>query len=128
MTSANLLIVIIVGAVVGALTGLALNGLLEDLYLAVAAGFLGTIIAGIARNTIMVRLGMGSDESRVPVLVLVYSAVASLAGSAAADEIVRAGQMASSAVWLGTLAGLFSAILMAMLMITYHMNPAQGFG
>jgi len=122
MTSANLLIVVIVGTVVGALTGLALNGLLEGLYLAVAAGFLGTIIAGIVRNTIMVRLGMGSDESRVPVLVLVYSAIASLAGSAAADEIVRASQM-SSAVWLGTLAGLFSAILMAMLMITYHMNP-----
>jgi hypothetical protein len=77
----------------------------EGLYLAVAAGFLGTIIAGIARNTIMVRLGMGSDESRVPVLVLVYFAIASLAGSAAADEIVRAGQMASSAVWLGTWQG-----------------------
>jgi uncharacterized membrane protein YeaQ/YmgE (transglycosylase-associated protein family) len=47
MTSANLLIVIIVGTVVGALTGLALNGVFEGLYLAVAAGFLGTIIAGI---------------------------------------------------------------------------------
>jgi hypothetical protein len=29
----------------------------------------------------------------------------------------------SSPVWVGTLAGLFSAILLAMLMITYHMNP-----
>jgi hypothetical protein len=32
----------------------------------------------------------------------------------------------SSPVWLGTLAGLFSAILLAMLMITYYMNPDTG--
>lgn len=127
MTSANLLIVVIVGAIVGALTGLALGGVLTGLYLAVAAGFLGTIVAGIVRNTIMVRAGAGPDDSRVPTLVLIYSAVASLAGSAAADEVNRASQLASP-VWLGTLAGLFSAILLAMLMITYYMNPHQPSG
>jgi hypothetical protein len=92
------------------------------LYLAVVAGFLGTIVAGLVRNTIMVRSGQGPDDSRVPTLVLIYSAVASLAGSAAADEVTRVSDM-SSPVWVGTLAGLFSAILLAMLMITYHMNP-----
>jgi hypothetical protein len=122
MTSANLLIVILVATIVGALTGLALGGLLTGLYLAVVAGFLGTIVAGIVRNTIMVRSGQGTDDSRVPTLVLIYSAVASLAGSAAADEVSRLSEV-SSPVWLGTLAGLFSAILLAMLMITYHMNP-----
>jgi hypothetical protein len=106
---------------------LALGGLLTGLYLAVAAGFLGTIVAGIVRNTIMVRAGPGPDDSRVPTLVLIYSAVASLAGSAAADEVNRVSQLASP-VWLGTLAGLFSAILLAMLMITYYMNPPSGHG
>lgn len=125
MTSANLLIVIIVGAVVGALTGLALGGTLHGFYLAMVAGLLGTLVAGVARNEIMKRSGAGPDDSKIPNLVLVYSAVASLGGSALADEIVRIGGI-DSAVWLGTLAGLFSCILLAMLMITYYMNPETG--
>jgi hypothetical protein len=125
MTSANLLIVVLVGAVVGALTGLALGGTLSGFYLAVVAGFLGTIVAGVARNEIMKRSGAGPDDSKVPNLVLVYSAVASLGGSSLADELVRLGGIGSP-VWLGTLAGLFSCILLAMLMITYYMNPETG--
>jgi hypothetical protein len=125
MTSANLLIVVLVGAVVGALTGLALGGTLSGFYLAMVAGFLGTIVAGIARNEIMKRSGAGPDDSKIPNLVLVYSAVASLGGSSLADELVRLGGI-DSPIWLGTLAGLFSCILLAMLMITYYMNPETG--
>jgi hypothetical protein len=125
MTSANLLIVVLIGAVVGALTGLALGGTLSGLYLAVVAGFLGTVIGAVVRNTIMTRVGDGPDDSKIPNLVLVYSAVASLAGSSLADEIARLGGIQSQ-VWLGTLAGLFSCILLAMLMITYYMNPETG--
>ena len=125
MTSANLLIVVLVGAVVGALTGLALGGTLSGFYLAVVAGFLGTIVAGIARNEIMKRSGAGPDDSKIPNLVLVYSAVASLGGSSLADELVRLGGI-DSPIWLGTLAGLFSCILLAMLMITYYLNPETG--
>jgi hypothetical protein len=125
MTSANLLIVVLVGAVVGALTGLALGGTLTGFYLAVVAGFLGTMVAGVARNEIMKRSGAGPDDSKIPNLVLVYSAVASLGGSSLADELVRLGGIGSP-VWLGTLAGLFSCILLGMLMITYYMNPETG--
>ena len=89
MTSANLLIVILVGAVVGALVGLALGGALTGFYLAVVAGFLATVIAGVARNEIMKRAGAGPDDSKIPNLVLIYSAVASLGGSSLADEVVR---------------------------------------
>ena len=125
MTSASLLIVIIVGTVVGALIGLAIGGGMDPLYLAIVAGFLATIIGAIARNVIMVRSGSGPDDSRTPMLVVVYSAVASLAGSAAAVEIARRSDLADTSVWIGTLAGLFSAILLAMLMITYHTNPGE---
>jgi hypothetical protein len=125
MTSASLLIVLLVGTVVGALTGLIVGGGIEALYLAILAGFLGTIIAGIVRNFIMVRgSGVGPDDSHTPVLVLVYSAVASLAGSSAAIEVARLSEV-SAPVWLGTLAGLFSSILLAMLMIVYHTNPGE---
>ena len=125
MTSANLLIVVLVGAVVGALVGLTLGGALTGFYLAVVAGFLGTIVAGVARNEIMKRSGAGPDDSKIPNLVLIYSAVASLGGSSLADELVRIGGI-NSPVWLGTLAGLFSCILLSMLMITYYMNPETG--
>ena len=126
MTSANLLVVLIVGTVIGALTGLVVGYEVGGLYLAILAGFLGTIIAGIARNVlIMWRGGEASRASRTPVLVLVYAAIASLAGSAAAMEVARLSGLPTSPVWIGALAGLFSAILMAMLMITYHTNPGE---
>ena len=125
MTSASLLIVLIVGTVVSALTGLIVGGSLEALYLAILAGFLGTTIGAVVRNLIISRgAGMGPDESRTPVLVIVYAAVASLAGSSAAIEVARLSEV-SSPVWIGTLAGLFSSILLAMLMITYHTNPGE---
>jgi tellurite resistance protein TehA-like permease len=126
MTSANLLIVLIVGTVVGALTGLGLGSFFgNQLYLAILAGFLGTIIGGMARNFIMARgSGAGPNDSRTPTLVIVYSAIASLAGSSAAMEVAQQSEVSAS-VWIGTLAGLFSAILMALLMITYHTNPGE---
>jgi hypothetical protein len=125
MTSANLLIVLLVGTAVGALVGLGLGGVFANpWYLAIAAGFIATIVGGIARNVIMMRSGGGPDESRTPTLVIVYSAIASLAGSSAATEVAQQSQVSSPA-WIGTLAGLFSAILMAMLMITYHTNPGE---
>ena len=104
---------------------MALGGTLTGFYLAAVAGFLGTVIAGVARNEIMKRSGTGPDDSKVPNLVLVYSAVASLGGSSLADEVVRISGI-DSPVWLGMLAGLFSCILLAMLMITYYTNPATG--
>jgi hypothetical protein len=125
MTSANLLIVILVGTVVGALIGLALGGTLTGFYLAVVAGFLATVIAGVTRNEIMKRSGAGPDDSKIPNVVLVYSAVASLGGSSLADEIARISGI-DSAVWLGMLAGLFSCILLAMLMVIYYTNPETG--
>jgi low temperature requirement protein LtrA len=125
MTSANLLIVLIVGAAVGALTGLGLGSFFgNQLYLAILAGFLGTIIGGIARNFIMARGSGAGSDSRTPTLVIVYSVIASLAGSSAAMEVAQQSEVSAS-VWIGTLAGLFSAILMALLMITYHTNPGE---
>ena len=94
-------------------------------YLAIVAGFIATIVGGIARDFVVRRGGgLGPDSSRMPALVLIYSAVASLAGSSAAMEVAQQSEVSAS-VWIGTLAGLFSAILMAMLMITYYTNPGQ---
>ena len=122
-TSASLLIVLIIGIVVGALTGLSLGGSVGELPLTIIAGVLGTIIAAAVRNLILVRgPGVGPDDSRTPLLVIGYSAIASLAGSSTAIEVARLSEVSAPA-WLGALAGLFSSILLAMLMITYHTDP-----
>ena len=141
MTSLNLLIVLIVSTVVGALTGLALGGVVDNLYLALIAGILATTIAGIVRNTIMTRVGPdpeleGMPQLGMPQLMIIYSAVAidrsiplqviayaafaSLAGSLAAVQIATQSELTSS-VLIGTLAGLFSGILMAMLLLAYDL-------
>jgi hypothetical protein len=141
MTSVNLLIVLLVGTVVGALTGLMLGGLVDNLYLAMIAGILATIIAGIVRNTIMTRVGPepeleGMPQLAMPQLMIIYSAVAidrgiplqviaysviaSLAGSMSAVLVATQSGLDSS-VLIGTLAGLFSGILMAMLMLAYDL-------
>jgi tellurite resistance protein TehA-like permease len=126
MTSANLLILLVVGVAVGAIAGVALSGIITNLLLLTfIAGLLATLIAGGVRNYIMVRgSGAGPDDSRIPTMVLVFSAIASLAGSSASIEVARLSDVWSP-VWLGTLAGLFSCILLAMLMIVYYTTPGE---
>jgi hypothetical protein len=141
MTSLNLLIVLIVSTVVGALTGLTLGGVVDNLYLALIAGILATTIAGIVRNTIMTRVGPEPElegmpqlgmpqlmiiysavaiDRSIPLQVIAYAAIASLAGSMAAVQIATRSELTSS-VLIGTLAGLFSGILMAMLLLAYDL-------
>ena len=136
MTSVNLLIVLIVGAVVGTFTGLALGGVVDNLYLAMIAGILATIIAGIVRNEIMTRVGEEPElrgipqlmviysavaiDRRIPLRVIAYSAIASLAGSTSAVQVAIQSELTSS-VLIGTLAGLFSGILMAIMLLAYDL-------
>ena len=123
----------IVGALVGTFTGLVLGGVVDNLYLAMIAGILATIIAGIVRNTIMTRVtpepeleGMPLErmpqavaiDRRIPLRMIAYSALASLAGSTSAVLVATQSGVTSS-VLIGTLAGLFSGILMAILLLAY---------
>jgi hypothetical protein len=127
MTSASLLIVLIVGTAVGALTGLAAGGFsLGELTVALLAGFLGTTIGAMVRNFIIARgAGVGPDDSRTPLLVVIYAVIASLAASSAAVELAQRSDLGDSRIWVGTLSGLIAAILMSMLLITYHTKPGD---
>jgi hypothetical protein len=126
VTSASLIIVILVAAAVGAVTG----GLLDQAgvdrtLLAIAAGFAAIIVAGIVRHVMIRRLwGAGPDVTQIPGVVLVFALVSSLAGSLAGHEILDDFHEFYSGIWVGTLAGLLSALIMSMLMITYYMNPS----
>ena len=128
MTSASLLIVLMVGTVVGVLTGIILGGGIEAWYLALLAGLLGSTMGAIARNLILARPA-GSRawpcDSKCPVVVILYAAVASLAASSLALEVADHSGLGDSPVLIGAMAGLFGSILLAMLMVTYYANPGE---
>ncbi len=127
MTSASVLIVLLVGVAVGALVGLLLDGTMENWYIALLAGFLASTIGVVIRNMLLARgAGLGPDDSKTPMLVLIYAAISSLgAGSLALELARRSGLEADGPVWIGTLAGLFASILLVMLMVTYHTHPGK---
>jgi tellurite resistance protein TehA-like permease len=123
MTTASVLIVMIVATAVGGVIGMVLGGSVNVFVLATAAGFLGVLAAAIVRNYVLVRMAQsGPDDSGIPAVVIVFSAVASIAGSLAAEEISEELLQFPPAL-LGAFAGLLSSVLMIMLMVTYHMNP-----
>lgn len=123
MTTASVLIVMIVATVVGGAVGIVLGGSVNVFVLAISAGFLGVIASAIVRNYILVRVAQsGPDDSGIPAIIIVFSLVASVAGSLAAEEISDEILQFPPAL-LGAFAGLLSSVLMAMLMVTYHMNP-----
>ena len=125
--SASILIVVLIAAAVGALVGLVLETVIPDTrLLAVLAGFIATVVASIARYTFLYRgAGVGSDESRIPMVLVVNASIASIAGSLAAHDLSNAMGGPPSSVFLGSLAGLLSGVLMALLMITYHRNATS---
>jgi hypothetical protein len=125
VTSASLIVVILIGAAVGAVVGGMLGTTeLSPPLIAVISGFVATVVAVIARNKLLYRLsGAGPDDTRMPALVGVFAIIASIAGSLAAKEILDDAGGAFTGVWLGTVAGISSAVLMSLLMITYHMYP-----
>ena len=123
--SASLVVVILVATVIGAVVGLLLGEFLPSgsRWIAIPAGFIATVVAAIARYKLLgVRRG-GVDEARVPAVIVVNAAIASVAGSLTAHDLMGyVGAQASPAL-LGALAGLLSAVLTALLMITYHTHP-----
>jgi hypothetical protein len=126
--SMSIVILVLIATAIGAITGLVLDGmLLGTRQLAVASGFIATVIASIARyKLVFLGAGVGADERKVPMVLVVNAAIASIAGSLAAHDIAGLIADPPSSVMIGTFAGLLSAVLMAMLMITYHANPSPG--
>ena len=120
MTSARLLLVLFVGTVVGAVTGMVVGPGFGTVYLAILAGFLGCLSAVIVRNL----MGLQPDDAKTPWQVTICAIVASLAGSLAAKEVSDFSEIAAPA-GIGALAGLFAALLLAMLMISYHTQPGH---
>ena len=128
IVSASLIIVILIATAIGAIVALFLSGVVTGTRtLALISGFVATVLAAIGRyKIIFLGAGKGADESKIPGLILTYAVIASIAGSLAAHDVFGFMATDGSLAMLGALAGLFSAILMAMLMITYHTNTSVG--
>ncbi|CAN1721854.1 conserved membrane protein of unknown function [Hyphomicrobium sp. 1Nfss2.1] len=123
-TSASLIVMLLVAAAVGAIVGRLIGYSTNPAVLAMVAGFVATIAAVVVRNKLLNRVaGVGPDDFRIPMVVVVYSAIASIAGSLAGKELLDQAGGNFAPEWVGTVAGLGSAILMSFLMITYYMNP-----
>lgn len=124
VTEASLLVVFLVSTAIGASSGLLLGGSLNPVVLAIVAGFLGTVAAGIVRNTLLIQAwGLaGVEDVGTPIVVVIYAAVASLAGSLAAHYITLLGDVAWPTL-TGTLAGVLSSALFGLLMVTYPLEP-----
>jgi uncharacterized membrane protein AbrB (regulator of aidB expression) len=126
ITSASLIVIILVAAAIGAIVGGIIGTRLDTAPLALVSGFVATIVAIVVRNKLLNRLsGVGADDFKIPGVIAVFAVIASIAGSLASKEVLDNVGGEWSPVLTGTVAGLASAILMSLLMITYHMYPAQ---
>ena len=119
MVSAKILVLLLVGTVVGALVGLALGDIISrPLLLAILSGSVATVVASVIRN-FKVSLGtLGPEYSPLPYEVVVFAVIASVIASAGAVKLDEAAGL-TSPIWIGATAGLLSAILLALLSVTY---------
>jgi len=123
--STSIIALVLIATAVGAIVALLLTGLFPAGHrlLAIASGFVAVVVASFARYRIVfLGAGRGADESRVPTVLVVNAAIASIAGSLAAHDLWGVSGLTGVGM-LGAFAGLLSAVLMALLMITYHSNP-----
>jgi hypothetical protein len=127
VTTASLMAATLVSTLVGAVAGMAFGGTLSLPWLAIAAGLIGTLAAALVRNTVLIRAweAAGVVDAGMPAAVVTYAAVASLAGSLAASQLIGSAGPVPAPV-IGMLAGLLSAGLMGLLMVSYRMQPPKG--
>ena len=129
MSAVNLLFGLILCSVVGAFTGLVLGDLVGDLYLAIIAGFLATVVAVAARNIkipqLVVIFSALAIEGPIPLRLIMNSVVASLIAGAAAVGVATETDLTSSVI-IASMGGLFAGILMAMQMMVYDMDHGKG--
>lgn len=122
LISASLIVVILTAIAVGALTGLILGDVVTGVTLALISAVLANLVAAVVRYVLLYRFsGAGSDEAKIPTVILVNGLIAAVAGGLAGHTLAIELQTPSP-VWVGLLSGLVASILMALLMITYHHN------
>ncbi|MFA6140337.1 MAG: hypothetical protein WC684_06400, partial [Hyphomicrobium sp.] len=81
--------IILTACAIGALVGGLLGPDMDPAPLALIAGFVATVVAVVVRNKLLYRFsGVGPDDARIPMVVIVFTIIASIAGSLASKEIL----------------------------------------
>lgn len=124
VTTASLLTIVVVSTIIGGFTAMFASAWTAAPLAAVIAGLLGTLAAGLARTTVLIQAwnAIGIADAGTPTKVIVLAAIASLAGSLTAYQLISA----AGVVWpgvTGMLAGLLSGTLMSLLIVAYQMQP-----
>jgi hypothetical protein len=124
--SASLVVLTLVAVIIGGIVGMLLGTWFPSgsRLIAVPAGFIATVVASIARYKLVGLVARArAVEARIPMVLVVNAAIASVAGSLTAHDLMTFVGAETSPGLLGALAGLLSAVLTALLMIAYHANP-----
>jgi len=107
---------------------LMIGDLVGDLYIAIIAGLLATVIAVVARNVripqlVVIYSALGLEQP-LPMRVILYSIITSIIGGAAA---IGAASMAgwTTSVTIGALGGFFAGLLMLMLVMAYDLAKRE---
>ena len=120
VATVSMLVMLIVGTAIGAFVGLLLGHTFQHPILALIAGLAGTAGAVVARNALVHRqIGIAPDEEAIPMVVMIYGLIAAIAASLGALELAHLLHEPFP-VWIGTLAGLLSSVLMGLITIAYH--------
>jgi hypothetical protein len=126
MVSSIMLTSIVVGILVGAVTGQLLAlGISNGTLLALASGVVSVLVVSVATNAFVFgHIGFGKDDVSLPPTLVLSALVASAAGSLSGYYIVLMTGQAYS--WgIGAAAGLFSSILMTLLVLAYTLDSSK---
>lgn len=125
LISTGIVLTVITGGVVGALSGLALDGFVTNQpVLAVAAGFLAVLAGTVVRHfTIFASIrgaGPGPGRLIIPGIVLVNATIAAIGGGLTGYFVSLSVLSPPPAAWIGCLAGVLASVVMELLMIGYR--------
>lgn len=130
LLSTGIILAVVTGGAVGAVAGLALDGIVTNrVLLAMTAAFGAVAAATIVRHfTIFASIrgaGPGPGTSLVPGIVLLNSIIASVAGGLAGYGLTLGPLGAAPSVWVGFLSGVAGSVSMELLMIGYRSTLAR---
>ena len=120
VTTVSMLVMLIIGTAIGALVGLFLGHTFQHPIVAIVAGMAGTFGAVIAQNALVQRqIGVGHDQEPIPMAIMVCGLIAAVIASLGGLELAFLLHEPFP-VWIGTLAGLLSSMVMGLITIAYH--------
>lgn len=120
-TTASLVVVLLSATLLAGIAAVILEAVLPTGASVIVAGLIGTVAAGLLRNTLLVKVceSAGIYASRTPYSVLMCGALVSLAGSFVAYQMAQDVAIVSPMV-TGMLAGAISGTLLGIMIATHR--------